>query len=180
MTFTKANLAGWGATDQVTPKQLNHLQNNISKGIDGVGGGRYNPAADLSITSFGDLDVHGQMLMFLGVAGGGPRVSPLYGTIADVNNSDFGIATGGQILRFANTGGVRDHDMDNTGAQEGDWIIFYLNLGGGALFIHKDGSGYAGAHIVRMVTQTSALLFFDGTDWRLGHYSTGATAGADA
>lgn len=189
MTFVRANPGGWtDGTDGPTPKQLHHMQVNVSRALDGEGGGSYTPIGPINISdnagaggALGNVDVHGLML-FSSVA----RVALKPGSLPNTDNQTLGIASGGQILRFVPSAAVRQHQMDNAGATPGDWIIFISTAGSGnTLSLYKAGAapGYAAGDLIVQCAagaHVCALLYFDGTDWRLGEHSPAALAGASA
>lgn len=49
MTFARVNPPGWDEEDDVTPEQMNQLDINVSRALDGNDGGNYNPANPLDI-----------------------------------------------------------------------------------------------------------------------------------
>lgn len=53
MTLTRANALGWAPNDQVTAIQLNHMDVEIEKAIDGAGGGPCSPVAQIEIGGAG-------------------------------------------------------------------------------------------------------------------------------
>jgi hypothetical protein len=164
---------------------LNELDIFQSQAVDGAAGGSYTPTADINIYNecggyLSAAHVHEQM-HFKGA--GSPRTRWNYGTLPNADNQDIGISSGGQLLRFEAPGGNHDHDMDATGAVAGDWLVLQRANNANTITIRRDGSGYAGPNnIVQFAAAAfgTAYLYFDGTNWRLGLYHGGATAGADA
>jgi hypothetical protein len=184
MTFSR--IWSTGTLDDVstiTAAQATSLDGNIVNAIDMVGGGTLALTNDINITdgsggAFGDIDVHGYV-QFKISAGSAPRTTWNTGTIPVTNSQNIGI-TYGQVLFFADhTGqGQKDHDMDNTGAAEGDWITFIRdNTGINAIVLWDDG--HTGAIVtLAALAHRACTLFFDGTAWRLGTFSAGCTPGA--
>lgn len=170
----------------ITEAQINAIQDDAAAAIDGTAGGSYTPTGDIDITdgaggAFGDIDVHGQIHLNTVAS----RLTFKFGTLPTTDNQSIGIASGGQILLMddSNLTGTRDHDMDNTGALLGDFVIIGQTNGMvDVVTIRRPGSGWAGAAIVTFTTVLHgfAMLYFDGTNWRLGPYSANVTAGADA
>lgn len=171
----------------LTAAEADALDQGQANGIDGSAGGSYSPTADINISDaagggLGNVVVRG-LLQFK--AGTNPREAVKPGSLPVTDNQDIGIASGGQILRFEDHTGqpAKHHDMDNTGAVAGDWVrIIRTNTGANSIFIHKDGSGYAGNTIVEMTAGglRTCMLYYDGSVWRLGMYSNGCTPGVDA
>lgn len=56
MSFTRANPSGWTTRTQITTTQINALDINASRGIDGTAGGSYSPTSPIVIDGSG-LDV---------------------------------------------------------------------------------------------------------------------------
>lgn len=64
MTLTRANAPGWPTGARFTSTQANHMDAEIPKAIDGVGGGTYTPSAPIDVTGangFGDVDFTGNV-----------------------------------------------------------------------------------------------------------------------
>lgn len=49
MTLTLAKAGGWSVGEILTSDQMDHIQSELIKAIDGVGGGAYNPSANVTI-----------------------------------------------------------------------------------------------------------------------------------
>ncbi len=189
MTFVRSKLGGWIAgTDKLKPKQLSHMSRNLSLALDGAAGGSYFPTGDINITdgaggSFGAIDVLGKLWFHNGTD---PRMTLLTGTVPDVINQTLGITSGGQILRcVATTVAIHQHELTNTGAAAGDWIVFISPVGSAfntELYVDGAGPGYAGADLIVTMAaggHSYAWCYHDGTDWRLslrGNAAPGAAA----
>jgi hypothetical protein len=163
---------------------INRIDRYQARGFDTAAGGSYTPTQDIQVSGangggFGTVQVHEQ-LHFKG--DDFARLTLTAGTLPNLNNQDIGIASGAQLLRFVAPGGVYSHDMDNTGAVLGDFLMLQRVANPNTITIHKDGSSYAGPFIVQFPSNQfcSAMLYFDGTDWRLGMYSANCVVGVDA
>jgi len=184
MTFVRVNPGGYfDGVNGPTAQQLGHLQINLTRAVDGLGGGRYMPIAPIVISDslgggIGSSVIHGR----LRIRSGG-RIAFKSGSLPSTDNQTIGIASGGQILRFAPSAAVRQHQMDNVGAVANDWITLVSTAGSGNpvnIYIAGSAPGYpAGNLIVQLAAgaHTSATLGFDGTNWRLIEHSPGATPG---
>lgn len=189
MTFVKASPGGY--TDKITgptAKQLNHIQLNLADALKGNRGGSYSPIGAINIDDssgggLGGCVLRGRLRMR---GTGSPRIAWKIGTLPNTNNQTLGIYSGGQILRFAPAAAIRQHQMDNTGASWGDWILFISDAGSGnTLGIYKAGAapGYAAGDLIVQCAAGAHVcvkLFYDGINWRLAGHSPSATAGAAA
>lgn len=57
--FTRANAFGWSQGDKLTPVQINWIDVNQSRALDGVWGGNYTLGATLSLGGTGGLEIAG-------------------------------------------------------------------------------------------------------------------------
>lgn len=88
MTFTRVKPAGWtDDIDTITAAELNALDINITRAIDGNAGGSYSPSANINVTDgsgggFGNMDFRGASIVRSG------------GTITMQSGSTHAIASG--------------------------------------------------------------------------------------
>lgn len=78
MTLTAANPGGWALNEVLTSAQVNHLQNELLKAIDGVNGGTYALQSQLAFDGPADLVILGT----LEIASGGLLSVPVGGDIS--------------------------------------------------------------------------------------------------
>lgn len=57
MTLTLAKAGGWSVGEILTSDQMDHIQSELIKAIDGVGGGAYNPSANITLGGAGELRI---------------------------------------------------------------------------------------------------------------------------
>lgn len=57
MSFARVNPSGWALNDPFTPAQMNQLDINVSRAIDGYAGGAYSPSAVIDIQGANGLQV---------------------------------------------------------------------------------------------------------------------------
>lgn len=63
MSFTRAKPPGWVQGDKLTPTQINHIDVNQSRAIDGTGGGLYTPVAPVRIDGLYPNGLHVEDLL---------------------------------------------------------------------------------------------------------------------
>jgi hypothetical protein len=99
MALTAANLGGWSLNEVLTSAQMNHLQNELLKAVDGVNGGTYTLAstltfqgadvriaADLEVISGGEINIQS-----------GGALNVLAGGVLDFSG-DLHISSGGELI----------------------------------------------------------------------------------
>jgi len=57
--FTRANAPGWTQGDKLTPRQINLIDVNQSRALDGVSGGDYTLGVKLSLGGTGGVEIAG-------------------------------------------------------------------------------------------------------------------------
>ena len=53
MAFSKVNPSGWSTSDRITPSQINTIDENVVKALDGTNGGTYTPSSQIDISGEG-------------------------------------------------------------------------------------------------------------------------------
>lgn len=56
MTFSRVNLLGWAYAELLTSAQMNQLDINMTRALDGYGGGTYNPSAAIKVNNEFEAD----------------------------------------------------------------------------------------------------------------------------
>jgi hypothetical protein len=194
MTFVTAYYDGWsdGATGRgVAVDHVNHWRNNLAKALDGTAGGSYYPVGPISVTdgsggAFNDIDVHGEVSSGRAAASAWRTIWQT-GTLTNATRQTLGVTSGGQILRFQAAAGAVEHELTNTGAEAGDWIMFvHTSASVGNCDLHQDGAaggGWLPATVIVTLAggaHAAAIIQHDGLDWRLADYSLNCTPGLAA
>lgn len=171
--------AGYSFGAVLPSAHMTSITGQLPYAIDGNGGGSYSPTGAINISDasgggLGNVDVMGAFEIttsgFLHL-----RHGP---TIADSDNQTLTPAVG-IMQEFAVPAGTRNHDIVAAGNDGRCFIVRRPATGAFGIIIHR--SGFAGAAIVTLPLSTwaAALLYDDGTNWRLGLQGS-CTLGADA
>jgi len=88
MSFSRVKPGGWGTKDDLTSSQLNQLDTNASKAVDGAVGGTYEPGAPIDVDGDGGGDGYGMRVENL-------QVDNLNATNLDVSSQQ--VNTGEEI-----------------------------------------------------------------------------------
>jgi len=163
------------STTTIPASLLNALRVWFPDMLDGAAGGSWTPTSAITIGGSG-LTI--ASTAGLTVSATGMLTLVPGGDITDSNNQTLGPANG-MIQRFTNPIGARVHDM--VAAGNNGRMVFLVRNATGAFNIDINRSGFGATYIVRLPASTwsAALLFDDGTNWRL-LLGAGATAGAHA
>lgn len=183
MTFFRAHPAAHVAgTDVYAPPELNAWDLNIARAVDGAAGGRCSPSAPIIIGGAGLILTAATKLGAtsapdsLRTTGYPVRLS-YGGELPDADNLTLDPAAG-IIRRFRDPTALRNHDLvaaGNVGSLL--WLSTYVtNVW--QIIVHR--TGFVGAYVVMLQAgYSSALLYDDGTNWRL-LYGLNVAPGVDA
>lgn len=135
MALTAANPGGWSLHEVLTSPQVNHLQNELLKAVDGVNGGTYTLAsplefagadvriaADLEVLSGGEINIQS-----------GAALNVLAGGVLDFSG-DLHISSGGELI--VESGGLVTFENGSDAVVENTALVDLL----GTLDVNGTGS----------------------------------------
>lgn len=191
MTFSRAKSAGWSNdVDTITATEINAIDTNQSRAVDGFAGGIYTPTGSCYIQGTGGFraDLRGQSF----VRGTGTTGLVLFevgsllaftpgADISDANNQTISPANG-LTREFTVPTGARAHDLVSPVAFDSGTLLTLIRPAGGAFNIVIRRSGFAGDDLVTLQASTwaSATFYIKGGVWRMYDCSALALAGLQA
>lgn len=190
MTLTDPTSGAGYAFGEILPSaDMTTIATQLPRALDGNLGGTYTPTAPIDLAGdfgFGDVSVSGTLQFRAGAIlnlNMGAQLGLSVGAISDTDNQTL-TPTAGIIQRLAVGPGDLAHQMVAPGNQGHVVILTRDGSGAGAIEINRNGSFAGGANLIVTFGANNwggALLYDDGTNWRLGLYGgADITPGASA
>lgn len=191
MTLTRARSGNWAnytnpavpptANQQLSPAELNHIDLNLTRALDGTGGGPYSLLSELTLNGVG-VSIVGDGLLQSRITGPttlAATTSSIVWRTQLLLNTNQTITTSADVFYFLSPGsdvllglGITDEPLFQT-----LWV-FRNGAGAGAIKIGAEGSNISVDYIARLDALThcgARFLYMGFGDWEVLEYSPGVT-----
>lgn len=150
MTLTAANIGGWSLNEILTSAQMNHLQSELVKALDGEGGGSYVLTAPLNLDG-DELQIEDTLRMQAGsalVISGTAVMTAASSSIVDFDSGSFLNISAGADMNIEAGADVIVGDLDDLAVDDDDHE-YTICLS--AAYVEEDGAGEATWTLTRAV-----------------------------